>query len=64
MLPWVVIWPHLCSVAWCRGGNEERRARHGTRRSVERRKRQPAATGTGFSIGTPPMLPHSVHEPS
>jgi hypothetical protein len=24
----------------------------------------PAATGTGFSIGTPTMLPHSVQDPS
>jgi len=27
-------------------------------------RRQPAATGTGFSIGTPTMLPHSVQLPS
>jgi hypothetical protein len=25
---------------------------------------QPAVTGAGFSIGTPIMLPYSVHEPS
>jgi hypothetical protein len=31
---------------------------------VDRPRQTPAATGAGFSIGTPTMLPHSVQLPS
>jgi hypothetical protein len=38
------------------------RARYG--RGPGQAMGQPAVTGAGFSIGTPIMLPYSVHEPS
>ena len=34
------------------------------RSSAKARQPYPTATGVGFSIGMPTMLPHSVHEPS
>ena len=36
----------------------------GKRPATGGRTYEPAATGVGFSIGTPTMLPHSVHDPS
>ena len=45
-------------------GRVERRVRRDRRTSPGASARQPAMTGVGFSIGTPTMLPHSVHEPS
>jgi hypothetical protein len=33
-------------------------------RSLPQRAARQAGTATGFSIGIPTMLPHSVHDPS
>src|SRR5438093_1716760 len=57
----------VARIAWSRGARGSRGWSPASLRSPETARvagQLPAATRTGFSIGTPTMLPHSVQDPS